>query len=932
MDPWYRVVTLRKEVREGRSFSPNEFAIALEQVVAGTAPPDYADPAEFFSRTYFTRALTEHAGMVLRRLSGETTNTSPVLTLVTQFGGGKTHTLTALYHLARAGESASDLEGVPELLSNAGLAEAPAARVGVFVGNAWDPSQGRETPWIDLARQIAGEHGVAALGPAAVDTPPGTEALSRVFAAAQGPVLLLFDEVLNFINRHRGMADSLHAFIQNLTVAVTGTPFAAAVISLPHSQVEMTDRDFQWQERITKVVRRVAQDLIANDESEISEVVRRRLFEDLGSERKRKRVAKAYADWCYDRAPLLPPEWTAVDTAVTAAKGRDFLQRRFEACYPFHPATLSVFQRKWRALPQFQQTRGALAMLAQWVAWAARDQFRDARTESLITLGSAPLHVPEFRGVVLGQIGESRLDTAIDADLASETARAATLDADAKGALREIHRRVGTAILFESSGGQVDKSAHLPELRFALGEPEVDTTTIDSTAAALEGFAFFVRKTGADAYRIHHQPTLRKVVNDRRASLDEDSEIRPAIRRAIETEFSQGASVPLTFFPQESIAVQDASRLTLVVADPDWEWRGGDEIAERIAAWTKMRGGSTRLAPASLIWCVRKPGRELRERVELLLAWQRVNQEISQGALGEEISHADRANVRAMVKDAEEAVTDEVWGGYRYVLLSDSSSPTGLRVIDLGAGHSSANESLAARVITALRSDGLLNESIGAGYIGRHWSPAFTESGAWPLVSLRQSFLDGSLTRLRDPDQVIREQVKGWVEGGDFGLASGDSDGRDFSRVWFGAPVPEEEIVFESGVFLLTREKAERTHQLLVHPPSQSESIDSLEAETEQREQVEQRDQQLEFAPDQQPSPRATLRIKGTIPSESWNRFGRSILPMLRAGEGLTVNVDLQMNSDSSTVGKLEIDVQNGLGDLMLNDHLVVRSEANPES
>ncbi len=200
LHPWYQVVKLRKEVREGRSFSPDEFAIALEQVLAGTAPEDYSDPAQFFSRTCFTRALKEHTGMVLRRLSGRTENTAPVLTLITQFGGGKTHTLTALYHLARAGAGASDFPGVPDLLKEAGVTEAPPARVGVFVGNAWDPAEGRETPWIDLARQLAGEQGVAALGPAALTTPPGTEALGRVCAAAGGPVLLLFDEVLNFVN------------------------------------------------------------------------------------------------------------------------------------------------------------------------------------------------------------------------------------------------------------------------------------------------------------------------------------------------------------------------------------------------------------------------------------------------------------------------------------------------------------------------------------------------------------------------------------------------------------------------------------------------------------------------------------------------------------------------------------------------------------
>jgi hypothetical protein len=198
MEPWYKVATPRKEVREGRSFNPDEFAIALEQVVAGTAPEDYRDPAQFFARTCFTRALREHAGMVLRRLSGETANTSPVMTLITQFGGGKTHTLTALYHMVTNGAKAVEYSGVANLISEAGIKAVPEAKVAVFVGNAWDPQDGRETPWIDVARQLAGDKGVNELGPTARITPPGTESLARVFKAAGGPVLLLFDEVLNF--------------------------------------------------------------------------------------------------------------------------------------------------------------------------------------------------------------------------------------------------------------------------------------------------------------------------------------------------------------------------------------------------------------------------------------------------------------------------------------------------------------------------------------------------------------------------------------------------------------------------------------------------------------------------------------------------------------------------------------------------------------
>src|SRR5450759_4177364 len=659
MEPWYKVATPRKEVREGRSFNPDEFAIALEQVVARRGPEDYWDPAQFFARNWFTRALREHAGMVLRRLSGETQNTSPVLTLITQFGGGKTHTLTTLYHLAKNGDAVAGHNGIAELVREAGITSVPKAKVAVFVGNAWDPQPGRDTPWIDIARQLAGDKGVEALGPAAKTTPPGTDSIARVFQAAGAPVLLLFDEVLNYLNRHRSNAESFHAFIQNLTVATTGTTHGAAVISLPRSQVEMTASDQEWQDRISKVVRRVAKDLIANDETEISEVVRRRLFQDLGSEKIRKNVAKAFGDWCFERRAQLPPEWTAVDSAATEAKAREFLQQRFEACYPFHPATLSVFQRKWQALPQYQQTRGTLAMLAQWIAIAAQDAFRKARTEPLLTIGSAPLSEPGFRSVVLGQLGESRLVAAIDADIAGEQAHSRALDADTKGPLRDIHRRVGTAILFESSGGQTDKVAHLPELRFALGEPDLDTTSVDTAAFALEERSYFLRKVGSDGFRIGYQPTMKKVVSDRRASLDEETEVMPAMRRMVDDEFRRGASVPVVSFPRDGAEIPDTPRLTLVLAAPDCEWSGSGPLRTQIAEWTRQRHTSPRLYPGALVWCLTKPGRDLRERVEICLAWKRVLREVAEGTLGGEFAKSDRADLQAKVREAEESAKDE---------------------------------------------------------------------------------------------------------------------------------------------------------------------------------------------------------------------------------------------------------------------------------
>ena len=572
MEPWYKVAMPRKEVREGRSFNPDEFAIALEQVVAGTAPEDYRDPKLFFSRTCFTRALNEHIGMVLRRLAGKTENTAPVLALITQFGGGKTHTLTALYHLIKNKEKARKIEELSKLLKEAGLPEIPNARVGVFVGNAWDASQGAETPWIDIARQLAGDEGVAALGPEAKTKAPGTDNLRKLIDKAGGHVLILCDEVLNFLSRHRDKAESFRDFLANLVRTLTGTTGSAAMISLPQSKPEMSDWDLRWQDIVVKEVNRVAKNLISNDEAEISEVVRRRLFEDLGSERTRKNVAKTFADWCFERRAQLPPEWTAVDTATTEAKAREYLQKRFEACYPFHPSTLSVFQRKWQVLPQYQQTRGTLAMLAQWISIAYPEGYKKARREPLITLGSAPMDVPAFRGVVLSQLGEPRLVPAIDADISGPQSHARALDVDTKGPLRDIHCRVATTILFESSGGQVEKLAHLPELRFALGEPEVDTTSIDNAAYALESKAFFISRVGSDGFRIYHKATIRKAVNDRRASLDEDEEIKPTMKSLVKKEFERGVSIPFVPFPKDGSVIQDSPKLTLVLMDAELEW------------------------------------------------------------------------------------------------------------------------------------------------------------------------------------------------------------------------------------------------------------------------------------------------------------------------------------------------------------------------
>jgi len=299
--------------------------------------------------------------------------------------------------------------------------------------------------------------------------------------------------------------------------------------------------------------------------------------------------------------------------------------------------------------------------------------------------------------------------------------------------------------------------------------------------------------------------------------------------------------------------------------------------------------------------------------VELALAWRRVAREVADGMLGGEFDRNDRVELQSKVRDAEEAAKDEVWGGYRYAIVADTQAPDGLKVIDLGAGHSSSAESLCDRVLAALKSEALLNESVGAGYIERNWPPALRSEGAWPLASLRQSFLNGSLTRLVDPDAVLKSKIVEFVMNGDFGLASGKRADGSYERVWFKEAVGGDEVAFESGVFLLRKARAEALRAGAptvspMQPPPAPEPV----------------------IPDpvpvpilgDEPAPSSgvrTLRVTGNVPPEVWNRLGTRILPKLRTGSDLKIGIDFSVSVSSEAAPALEGELRQILQELGLS-------------
>ncbi len=310
--------------------------------------------------------------------------------------------------------------------------------------------------------------------------------------------------------------------------------------------------------------------------------------------------------------------------------------------------------------------------------------------------------------------------------------------------------------------------------------------------------------------------------------------------------------------------------------------------------------------------------RDLREKVEMSLAWRRVAREVADGTLGGEFDRSDRADLQAKVRDAEEAAKDEVWGDFRFAVVADGQETDGLKVIDLGAGHSSSGETPCARVLAALKSEALLNESVGAGYIERNWPPALKAEGAWPLASLRQSFLNGSLTRLVDPDAVLKSKIVEFVGRGDFGLASGKRADGTFERVWFQESVAGDEVAFESGVFLLRKSTAEALKAGTTPAPSPTAAPAPpapLPPEPGP-----------EPGPGPAPAPRTrTLRLQGNVPAEVWNRLGTKILPKLRAGTDLRIGVDFTVTVSADAGSALEADLRQILQELGLGD--VVRIE-----
>ncbi|MFA5579286.1 MAG: DUF499 domain-containing protein [Methanothrix sp.] len=756
-----------------------EFAVNLDRVRDGKAPDDYKDPKQFFERTYLTKNLTALAAEVQRRFSGVRTETSAVFNMATQFGGGKTHALTLLYHLARNGPAANEWSGVNKILAKAGLDSVPEAAIAVFVGTEFDSLTGkggngeplRKTPWGEIAFQLSGDHGFAIVEKHDRQERAPAGDVIRSFLPKDRPCLILMDELMNYIstNRKSGLSDQLYNFLQNLTNVASGEERVVLVVSIPGSQMEMNEADFSDYNRFKKIMDKHGKAVMISAEAETSEIIRRRLFEwgpdEISSDGKillsteAKKTCKAYAAWVKSHRHQVPG-WFPVDQA----------EQMFEATYPFHPMVLNVFETKWQALPRFQRTRGILRLLALWVSKVYQENYTGAHSDALIGLGTAPLDDPIFRAAIFEQLGEDLLEGSVTTDIAGrKEAHAIRLDSEASTAIKKarLHRKVATVILFESNGGQTHGTeATLPEIRLAVAEPDLDIGNIEIVLDTLSSHCYYLEAYGT-SYRFGLQIQLPKIHADRKASVPK-LEIDECLKNAIIKVFNEGNIIKPVFFPEKSSDIQDNPALALIVLSPDHR-RLDSSTMDLVESMTKDHGTSARTYKSALIWTMVDNDASLISEARNALAWEKIHDEAEQLHLNERQNREVNEKIGKAKRDLREAV----WRSYKNLALLGKDNRISL--MDLGLIHSSAAKTLVDLYLLQLRQKDIITSSISPNFLVKNWPPAFRE---WSTKSVRDAFFASpQFPRLLSPD-AVRDAISKGVSNGIIAYASKSKEGK----------------------------------------------------------------------------------------------------------------------------------------------------------
>jgi hypothetical protein len=931
LKPWYKVVTPREDLRDGKPLDASEFAVNLDQVINGRAPAVYQDPERFLERTFLTKGLTGLAAEVLRRLSGEKTETSAVFNMTTQFGGGKTHALTLLYHLANNGPKAKDWLGVSRLLQAAGLNAVPAARVAVFVGTEFDPIAGRggsdgtpirRTPWGEIAFQLGGASALAVLAEHEKQAvAPGGDVI-RAFLPKDRPVLILMDELMNFVSRSRksGMAGQLYSFLHNLSEEARGRDNMVLAVSIPASELEMSAEDQSDYERFKKLLDRVGKAVIMSAESETSEIIRRRLFEwDQNAVASDGRVllnrdaigtCNEFGDWVKDHRQQVPEQFPF-----------DSAREAFASTYPFHPSVLSVFERKWQGLPRFQQTRGILRLLALWVSHAFQDGFKGDHRDPLIGLGTAPLDDPQFRAAMFEQLGEHRLEAAVTTDICGKKdSHAVRLDNEALEAIKKsrLHRKVATTIFFESNGGMARAEATSPEIRLAVAEPDLDIGNVETVLDALTDACYYLT-VERNRYHFSFKENLNKRYADRRANIKDDT-IGERVRAEVQTVFATSNGIAPVFFPENSGKVPDKPALSFVVLVPEQSMEDEKRIKDFIDGVIREHGSSSRTYKSGLVFVAANSASPLYECARRVLAWEEIEKELP----GMSVDKTQIAQLEENIKKSKRDLKEGVWRCYNNIALLGKNNE--VRFIDLGNMHSSAAASIIQFIINELMHVDEIQTGIGPNLLVRNWPPAIPE---WNTKAVRDAFFASPLfPRLLNAD-AVKETIARGVSNGQLAYVGKTGSGK-YHPFNFKRTITAFDVEISEEMFIITKENAEAYEAAAAQPtapkPAQPPAGPSGSPATPPNTPTG------GAAPPPKPSgPQGGpapvqlvlgLTWSGEVPSQKWMNFYTKVLTKLGVGSDLSLNVKVKCNPQGGVSPQKIEEIKSALRELGLDDNL----------
>jgi predicted AAA+ superfamily ATPase len=727
LTPWREVVNPHKDVASGR-YQQAEFAADLWQVHIGEGSDEYKNPAEFFRRTYLTDSLKRLLVGAVQRLTENCGD--PVVQLQTNFGGGKTHSMLALYHLL-SGAAPGELLGIDAVLKDAGNTKLPTAKRVVLVGNRISPGNPVVKPNGTVIRTLWGELAWQ-LGYAAGGIKEAKKAYTRLKADDEratspgdvlrelfndyGPSLILIDEWVAYARQLHDAADlpggsfeTHFTFAQALTESAKVAKNCLLVISLPASDtpgsphVQADDVEVGGERgraalnRLRNAIGRVEASWRPASAEEGFEIVRRRLFEPLVEKNQyvaRDTVAKAFFDLYSTQAAEFPPE----------CRDSEY-EKRLKAAYPIHPEIFDRLYTDWSTLVKFQRTRGVLRLMAAVIhsLWEKGDR------NPLILPANIPIDDPRVQFELTRYLSDNWVPV-IEKDVDGPNALPLRLDGEVPNLGKyAASRRVARTIYLGSAPTATAANRGIEDRRVKLGcvVPGESPHIFGDALRRLSSAATYLYQDGA-RYWYSTQPTVTKLAEDRAEQLKRNPDaVAQEIDRRLRTDLRKTGDFNRVHpMPQSGQDVPDDmdARLVVLGIDHPYSKQSGNPAEVTAKTILESRGNTPRLFRNTLVFLAADQVRlqDLDEAVRKYLAWEAIVGE--KDTLNLDPHQVKQAETQQ--KSSDGVVTARLPEAYQWLLVPTQGSPQAS--VEWQSFRLTGQDALAVRASKKLRNDGLL--------------------------------------------------------------------------------------------------------------------------------------------------------------------------------------------------------------------------------